>query len=142
MKKTSQRTISLIAFFAVPLLAVAGTGFSGVNTSYLNQYKEGAIWVVNYLLVPVLMAVAFIVFLWGIYKYFIYGAANESEKSEGRKFAMWGIIGFVILLSLWGLVNLIRGTLGLNAGQAPAYPTIGGSSNTSGSYNDMYDAAM
>ncbi len=72
------------------------------------------------------MAVAFIVFLWGIYKYFIYGASNESEKAEGRKFAMWGIIGFVVITSVWGIVNIVKSTVvPSSAGSTrPNYPTL------------------
>lgn len=71
------------------------------------------------------MAIAFIVFLWGIFRYFIWGAENESEKAEGRKFAMWGIIGFVIILCVWGLVAVVTGTLNLTPGGAgPKPPTI------------------
>lgn len=73
---------------------------------------------------PVFMAIAFIVFLWGIFKYFIWGAENEMEKAEGRKFAMWGIIGFVIILSIWGLVNLVTGALALPNNNAPAPPRL------------------
>ncbi len=72
------------------------------------------------------MAIAFIVFLWGIFKYFIWGAENESEKAEGRKFAMWGIIGFVIIMSVWGIVNIVKDTLvPTTAGSTrPNYPTL------------------
>lgn len=106
---------------------------TGINPSVVIQYSSGIIGVINGILVPVLIAIAFIVFLWGIYKYFILGATNEGDKGEGRQFALWGIIGFVIISSLWGLVNLVMGTFGLSVGQAPPYPTIGGSTGATGS---------
>lgn len=118
---------------AVPLLALAQTGINVANIK--SKYSDPIIAFINDILVPVLMAIALIVFLWGIYKYFIYGAANESEKAEGRWFALWGVIGFVIIVALWGIVNLFMGTLGLSAGgTAPKPPTIGGSTqqNTTG----------
>lgn len=123
--KTISRLALILASLATPLFAFAQTG---INTSYLTPYtdsKTGIIHVINDILVPVLMAVAFIVFLWGIYKYFIQGAANESEKGEGRQFAMWGIIGFVIILSVWGLVNVVMSTFGFSPQtQAPTPPTF------------------
>lgn len=107
---------------------------TGINLNVITPYSSGIINIINSILVPVLIAVAFIVFLWGIYKYFVWGGENESEKAEGRKFAMWGVIGFVIILSLWGIVNLVMGAFGLSVGKAPPFPTIGGSapSGTSG----------
>lgn len=110
---------------------------SGVNLNYLTPYSNGIIYIINWILVPVLMAVAFIVFLWGVYKYFIYHGASESEKMEGRKYAMWGIIGFVIILSVWGIVTIVSGALGLRlGGSSPTPPTFGGASpgNTIGGF--------
>lgn len=120
--KKSLIPAALIAAFATPLLAFAQ---AGININAIGKYSNGIIDVINKILVPVLMAVAFIVFLYGIYKYFIYGAENETEKAEGRWFAFWGIVGFVIIVSLWGLVNLFQNVLGLSATTAPEYPQIG-----------------
>lgn len=136
MKKISRLSapFALLASLLAPLLAAAAaqTGYSGINVNAVAPYSSGITNLINYYLVPVLIAIAFIVFLWGIYKYFILGAANESEKAEGRKFALWGVIGFVIILSLWGIVNLVMSTFGLSVGQAPPFPTIGNYSGTAG----------
>jgi hypothetical protein len=105
----------------------------GINLGAITPYSTGIINLINQILVPVLMAIAFIVFLWGIYKYFILGAANEEDRANGRQFALWGVLGFVVILSLWGLVNLTRSILGLDTSAvAPAPPTFG-ASQTSGS---------
>lgn len=97
----------------------------GINLGVIRPYSDGIINLINGILVPVLFAIAFIVFLWGVFKYFIWGGENESEKAEGRKFAMWGVIGFVVILSLWGLVNLAMSTLGFSTSTlAPRPPTI------------------
>jgi len=138
------KTLTKLALAALALAPAAALAQTGINTSAIQPYTEGIIKVINYYLVPTLMALAFIVFLWGVYKYFIQGASNESEKGEGRKFAMWGIIGFVIILSLWGIINLLMSTFGLSVGSAPAFPTIGGSPYspaTGGSANNQPSAA-
>lgn len=115
------RAVTFVAFLA-PLFAMAQTG---INTGAITPYSDGIIRVINGILVPVLMAVAFIVFLWGVYKYFILGASSESDKGEGRTFAMWGIIGFVVILSVWGLVDIVINTFGLTSGgSAPKPPTF------------------
>ncbi len=120
--KISRLAIPL-TILAAPFFALAQTG---INTSYITPYSQGIIGVINNILVPVLMAIAFIVFLWGVYKYFILGAADEKSRADGRQFTLWGIIGFVVILSLWGLVNLLMGTFGLSPGvAAPPPPTFG-----------------
>jgi hypothetical protein len=137
--RTPLLTSILGASFALPLLALAqNSAARGIQLSSIEPYSTGLINLINNILVPVLMAIAFIVFIWGIYKYFIYGAAEEKSQTEGRQLVLWGLIGFVIILSLWGIVNLFMGTLGLSAGTVPRYPTIGngtGASNTTGSLN-------
>ena len=124
MKKTLHFAwfTTLLVTFSVPLLAVAQ-----MDLTKITQYKTGFVDLINQVFVPALMAIAFFVFLWGVYKYFIWGAENELEKAEGRKFTLWGITGFVVILYLWALVSLLRGTCGLNTDAgAPNPPTIRG----------------
>ena len=106
--------------------AAGGSTSGSVNTTWLRYYYDFFLTAVNSYFVPILFAVAFAVFLWGIYKYFIQSAASESEKGEGKKFAMWGIIGFVIISSVWGLVNIVNDTLIPSTANQnhPTYPKL------------------
>lgn len=65
--------------------------------------------IVDAVIVPFLYAIAFLAFLWGIYHYFI----NESDekRKEGRKFALWSIVAFFVIFSVWGLVRLLMSLL-------------------------------
>jgi predicted PurR-regulated permease PerM len=103
-----------------------------MNKVHIKNYADGIISIINDILVPTLIAVAFLTFLWGIYKYFIKGADSDKEREAGRVFALYGVIGFVILFSVWGIVQIFIGTLGLSAGNAPPSPTIN-TSNTNSS---------
>lgn len=76
---------------------------------------------INTVLVPVLFAVAFIVFLWGAFSTFILGANSEEVKERGKNLMLYGLIGFFVMLSIWGLVNLLLGTFQTN-NQAPVLP--------------------
>lgn len=106
----------------VPSSVAGGSG--AINPKYLQDYKTGIIWVINFILLPVLVAVAFITFLWGVYKYFILGADSDTERATGRQFVLWGIIGFVIIFTIWSLVNLVSVTLSLPSGKAPPTPML------------------
>ncbi|MHB8660720.1 MAG: pilin [Minisyncoccota bacterium] len=97
----------------------------GINTYYLQGYSASIINIINGLVAPVLLAIAFIFFLWGVYKYFIFGATNDTERATGRQFVLWSIIGFVVIFSIWGLVGVVGSTFGLSpGGYAPPYPTL------------------
>lgn len=80
---------------------------------------------IDSIVVPFIMAIAFIVFIWGVFQYFIAGGADEEKRKQGRDFVMWGLIGFVIIISLWGLVNLLMNSLGFRSQTRPPLPIFG-----------------
>jgi phosphatidylglycerophosphatase A len=55
--------------------------------------------------------VALIVFFWGIIK-FINGLENPTQKEEGKRNMIWGLVGMTIMISAYGILNLISGTVG------------------------------
>ena len=100
-----------------------------MNLTELQAYKTGFLSIVNNLLVPVLVTLAFGVFVWGVVNYFFINAGSDTKREEGKQLMLWGIIGFVIIFSVWGLVAIVGETLGLQpGGTAPAAPTFGSAS--------------
>lgn len=78
---------------------------------------------INSTLVPLVFALAFIVFLWGVAKAYILSRGNQTTVKEGHQLIIWGIAGFVVMLSVWGLVNVFANTFGLTNDAAPPLPT-------------------
>lgn len=77
--------------------------------------------IINDVLVPLVFAIAFIVFIWGVFSYFIAGKQDEKAQERGRNLMLYGLIGFFVMVSVWGIVNLLVGTFELNT-QLPDYP--------------------
>ena len=75
------------------------------------------------LVVPIIIGLAIIVFLWGVLK-FILNAGDEGKRSEGKMFMLYGIIGIVVMVSVWGLVNFFQATFGLDQGITPEVPEL------------------
>jgi len=100
-----------------------GSTLNGVCTSSVCGVASNIVYIINYILVPVLFALAFIVFLYGIARAYIFSGGDPGKVSEGHKLLMWGIIGFVVMISLWGLVNVVANTFGLGGSFAPILPT-------------------
>lgn len=70
-------------------------------------------------LIPFLMAIAFFFFIWNAVRYFIIGGANPDSQEKAKSLAIWGILGFVVIVSLWGIVNLFTSSFGFNNNDVP-----------------------
>jgi hypothetical protein len=72
-------------------------------------------------LIPLIFAAAFVVFLWGMLK-FMY--ANESKKrEEAKKLVWWGLIGLFVMVSVWGIIKIVGTTLGIDPIAVPLLDT-------------------
>lgn len=100
-----------------------GIGAMGCAGGGLCAIGNTVIYLINAVFIPVLFAVAFIVFLYGIAKAYIFSAGEPSKVQDGHKILLWGLLGFVAMLSLWGMVNVLSGTFGLYGSVAPPSPT-------------------
>ncbi len=80
---------------------------------FIGSGSTGIIGLINTIVVPVIFALAFLVFIWGVVKYFFINGDDEEKHKEGRAFIFWGILGMVVLFSVWGFVNLLLSTLGI-----------------------------
>lgn len=100
----------------------SGSGFScGVST--ICGIASTFLYLINNVLVPLLFAVAFIVFIYGVAKSYIFSRGEEGEVERGHKLILWGLVGFAVMISLWGLVNVVVNTFGLGGFGAPRPPT-------------------
>ena len=114
-------TKSAAAAFAVLLLPTI------TFAKTLNEIGDQLIGLINTLLVPLLFAVAFIVFIYGIAKTYIFSHGDSEAVGEGHKLILWGLIGFFVMVSVWGLVNILTGTISFsnNAGPTGGIPSAG-----------------
>lgn len=80
---------------------------------FIGNGSTGIIGIINVVIVPVIFAASFAVFVWGIVKYFFLHINEENSREEGRNFILWGLIGMVVLFSVWGFVKLLLSTLGI-----------------------------
>ncbi len=92
-----------------PVFVLAQTFDEGVRfTNYVDPFIE----FLNFTVVPLVFALAFVFFIWGAVTYFIRGGADETKREEGRNLMLYGIIGFVLMVSVWGIVNFVAQGIG------------------------------
>jgi len=77
----------------------------------------------NGILIPFILGIGFLVFVWGMFKFFIYGGADDEAKSSGKSLMVYATLGFVLIIVFWGVVNLVATSTGLDEGTAAAAPT-------------------
>jgi len=68
--------------------------------------------------VPILVALAVLLFIWGVIK-FVFAAENDEARAEGKKVMTWGIIALFVIVSVWGLVELLQQLSGIGGGAGP-----------------------
>ena len=59
-----------------------------------------------------LFTLAFLLFVWGVFIYFINPDSKEREK--GAQHILWGVVGMFIMISAFGIINLIKATINSN----------------------------
>ena len=59
------------------------------------------------------MGVALLLFIVGCAEY-IMGANNPAAREKGVKHITYSIIGMVVMVSAWAILNLVAGTFGLD----------------------------
>ena len=106
-----------------------GVSTSGSSTSGCNMTQSGTLLdifcrigqILNSI-VPILIALAVVYFVWGVVSFVI--ANDEEAKTKGRDRIIFGIIGLAVIIGMWGLVNVLRNTFGLNNTTNITLPTI------------------
>ncbi len=66
-------------------------------------------------LMPILIGIAVLYFMWGVITYVISG--DDQKKKEARMHIINGLIGLFVILSFWGIVAVINNTLGIDRQQ-------------------------
>ena len=137
MKKLNYLFAS-VAVFVLPLLASAQgpTDDSPFDPDggALGDFLQDILIFINNILIPFIIGIGFLIFVWGMFQYFIAGGANEEAKEKGKSMMIWATLGFVIIIVFWGIINVIAGSTGLNQNldtglipNAPELPTDGAS---------------
>ena len=105
-RSMKKKLIGILGIFLVPKIARAGGG--------LQDFISGFAGFLNSTLVPLLFALAFLFFLINATRHFIIGGDKEDARKKAKSLARWGIIAFVLMVSIWGIVNLLVNGFGID----------------------------
>ena len=72
--------------------------------------------VVTYIIDPALLvifALGFLLFVYGLVE-FLWKINGEGDTAEGKRHMVWGLVGMLIMISVYGILDIIDNTFGLN----------------------------
>lgn len=92
--------------------------FSLIETAHAADVDSLILKVNQYIINPFiafLFVLATLIFLEGVVRFYI--AGDEKTREDGKRHIMWGIVGMFIMVSVFGIMNLIINTFGINLGE-------------------------
>ena len=111
--------IAAVAFIPSIALAAAPRTFSDLANLIVSFFDAGA---------GLLITAAVVIYLFGISKS-IYTAGEEGKEAL-RTYLLWGIVTIFIMVSIWGILQLLQNTL------------FGGTSYAPGAFNTAHERQL
>ena len=84
----------------------------------LAGYLEAFLGFINDILIPFLFGLALLFFVVNIFRFFVLGSNEQEARENARRLALYGILAFVFLVSIWGIVNMVVAGLGIDDDKA------------------------
>jgi hypothetical protein len=78
----------------------------------IYEFLQVGAQVQNYL-IGIVFALALYFVVWGIFK-FVLHANDPEERAKGRAAILWSIIGVFLMMSIWGLINILLNSFALD----------------------------
>ena len=75
----------------------------------------------NFIL-PFLMGLALLFFLWNVTRYFIFQGTRPDAREKAKQYTLWGVIAHFVIIFVWGIVNFFIGTFGVGGVIDPITP--------------------
>lgn len=115
MKKFALLVLGLVVVPSISFAAGTDLGYIlGKIISYLNY------------IVPALVTVAVVYFIWGVISFIM--SSEEDAKKKGKAKIINGLIGLFVIVAFWGIISIVQNTFGIDnrtsTGITPCVPTV------------------
>lgn len=79
-----------------------------------------------YTLVPVISSLALLAFFWGLGQYlFNFGEGDDKKQKQGRNLMLYGILVIFVMVSVFGIAQLLRRAFGISGDTNAPTPVLG-----------------
>jgi len=100
MKKKLLTGLGFMALVALSPSVAHAQGINGIISTASRIINQ---------LIPLVIGLALLVFLWGVLQYALTKEDNGKEAAKG--YMLWGLIALFVMVSVWGLVNILSETI-------------------------------
>ena len=124
MRRLHLFTGSAAAVLLTPVLVAAQGIADGADAGPFQALLGNILVFTNTVLIPFIIGIGFLVFVWGMFKYFIVGGANDDAKEQGKSLMIYATLGFLLIIVFWGVVNLLTASTGLQGETLNNVPVV------------------
>jgi len=103
-----KKTVFYIIWSFVPAIAFAQ------SSDLFSDFRSVVGFVLDFInpLIGILAALSMLAFFWGLAK-FVLIVGSQKDHAEGAKFMLWSIVALFVMVSIYGLISLLQGELGI-----------------------------
>ena len=116
-------TLALLALVTLPGLASAQITVNGTGGP-LAEMMRNILTFGNEVVIPFIIGIGFLMFVWGMLQYFIFGGASDESREKGKKLMISATIAFVTIIIFFGAINLLSTTTGLEGQKIKNIPQV------------------
>lgn len=99
----------LQALLLVPVTLAYAQGGVELARQFVGRINQ----VILYPLILLMLGVALLVFMYGAFEY-IANADNEGARETGKKHLLWGVVGLLVMVSAYAILEIAANTFGVS----------------------------
>lgn len=107
--------------------------------TFAQFINDRVIDVVNGTIIPGIFALAFLAFIWGVFRY-VFAGDGKNDIENARQIMIWGIIVIAIMVSLWGILRVFKNTITTGTGGSSSGSSFGQSGTMGSGMADQFNA--
>lgn len=77
---------------------------------------------------PIVVALALVYFFWGLGQ-LVLGSGDDKKRKDAIQIMIYGVIALFVMVSVWGIINVLQTTFGITGGGDITPPKVEGVGN-------------
>ena len=115
--------LPVFALVLLPAMASAQITVDGTGGP-LAEMLRNILTFGNEVVIPFIIGIGFLAFVFGMLQYFIFGGASDESREKGKKLMISSTIAFVVIIIFFGAINLLTTTTGLEGQKIKNVPQV------------------